>query len=540
MRAPSGRLPALATATALAWLAPVVLLSAALACAHLPGWPGSGPRATHGLAVGEVGPTRAIVWSRSDRPARMEVRVSDADDDAAPAVTAARAVDAESGFAGHVPIEGLRPATGYRVQVRFTDARGRRGPAVTGRFRTAPPREAPVPVRLAWGGDVAGQNVCRDAREGLPILSSVRAERPDVFVGLGDMIYADDLCLSVGRYGNAQVPETAGIATDLDGFRAHWDYVRADAGLQQLLATTPYVAVWDDHEVVNDVGPHDDSRDQPPYRSGVPLLPLGRRAFREWNPLAPDAPFFRQLRWGRHLELFVLDTRQYRDPNFRPDDGPQPKSMLGAAQRRWLEHAVASSGATWKVIVSSVPISIPTGSATRGRDGWANGDTDTGFERELLAVLDAFRAAGVRNLLWITTDVHFAAAFRYTPFPADSRFRFVEVATGPLQAGLFPNPRYDRTLHPERLLFYAPPSAAAVGDFAAARRWFSFGVLDVDEGGELAVRVVNGLGETVYRLGLDPDEAAARASLARIRSIPHAQSPGATRRWQPLLPPRRQ
>ncbi|MGH3083811.1 MAG: hypothetical protein ACRDNP_07065, partial [Gaiellaceae bacterium] len=42
--------------------------------------------------------------------------------------------------------------------------------------------------------------------EGFPIIDTIRKLRPDVFVGLGDMIYADNACDPGGRYGNAQVP----------------------------------------------------------------------------------------------------------------------------------------------------------------------------------------------------------------------------------------------------------------------------------------------------------------------------------------------
>ena len=117
------------------------------------------------------------------------------------------------------------------------------GPAVKGSFRTAPSKDAPASLRLAFGGDLAGQNVCRDAPEDFPIMKTVRARRPDVFVGLGDMVYADDACSEVGRYGNAQVPGDFGPAADLPTFWAHWRYTHADARLQRQLQGTDYVGL---------------------------------------------------------------------------------------------------------------------------------------------------------------------------------------------------------------------------------------------------------------------------------------------------------
>jgi alkaline phosphatase D len=474
------------------------------ACARLPA-PGElvDPRATHGVAVGEVGDRRAVVWARTDRPARMRLLLERLDQPTPLLVAETELpVDAQTDYSGRIVLERLHPATPHRAVVRFTDPEGRTGSPEVALFRTAPRADTPAPVRLAWGGDLGGQGVCRDVHEGFPIFGHVIAERPDLFIGLGDMIYADDVCHPIGLYANAQVPGEFGPAADLDGFRAHWRYNREDEGLRVLLATTPYVAVWDDHEIVNDAGPHHDMREDPPYRAGVPLLPLARRAFVEWNPLPTDGALHRRLRWGRHLELFVLDTRSYRDPNGAPDTGPMPKTMLGAAQRRWLEQTLAASDATWKVVVSSVPLSIPTGSHDTGRDGWAAGGTDGGFARELGSILEQLRYTGVRNLIWLTTDVHFAGAFRYAPFAEAPDFRFYEFVSGPLNAGLFPNPALDRTLAPERLLYYAPAEASAVRSFAEAKRWFNFGLLDIANDGTLTARIVNGEGEEVFRLTL--------------------------------------
>jgi len=487
----------------------VALLPAALALAigcaarPRPEFPGA-PRSTLGLAAGDVTDSHAVIWARADAPALMRV-VAVEEESKTPPIQGSASVMAESDLTGHVLLSGLRPATRYKTWVWFEDAEGRPGKRHALQFETAPPPDVAAPVRIAWGGDLAGQNVCRDQREGFAIFRAVQNEHPDLFIGLGNMIHADDGCEAIGRFGNRQVPGAFGKSADLESFRAHWRYTRDDDALQDLLSQTPYVAVWDDHEVVNDFGPQQDTRDEPPYRSGVPLMPLGRRAFREYNPVAPGAPFHRALRWGRHVELFVLDTRQYRDPNSQPDSAAEPKTMLGPEQRRWLEERVAASDATWKVVVSSVPISVPTGSPPEhGRDGWANFDQDTGFERELIGILKSLHAAGVQNLLWITADVHFAAAFRYVPFRDDPGFGFHEIASGPLSAGLSANKRFDRTLGTQRLFLYAPPHPSAVRSFGEAKRWLNFGVLDVGSEGQLVARVVNAYGETVSSLTLDP------------------------------------
>jgi alkaline phosphatase D len=437
-----------------------------------------------------------VLWARGDRGGTLRVRLFGGPHRRIEPVR----VEAADDWTGQVRLVGLAPARRYFYRVRFDH--GRR--AERGSFRTPPAETEAAPVRLAFGGDVAGQNVCRDAAEGFPIMETIRAWRPDVFVGLGDMIYADNACAATGMYGNAQLAGDFVPAIDLPSFWAHWRYNRADPGSRRLLASTSYVGVWDDHEVINDFGPLTDVGTAPPYSPDVHLLPIGLRAFLDYTPVASAPRLYRSLRWGRHLELFVLDTRSYRDANYAPDSPQDPKTMLGQEQLAWLKERLAMSDATWKVIVSSVPMSIPTGfPPTNGRDGWANFDQATGFENELLDILAFMAENGVDNPVWITTDVHFAEAFRYTPFPAHPEFAVHEIVTGPLNAGIFPNRNVDPTLNPEILFFHGPASAAAVTSWDEAKRWFNFGTLEIGAGGDLTAEVVDTAGEPQFSITLE-------------------------------------
>jgi alkaline phosphatase D len=449
------------------------------------------PAVTHGVVVGDVTAYTAVLWARADREGTLKVHLSGGKHHGVERLETHAADD----YTGQVLLTGLRPDTTYRYRVG----------SERGTFETAPAAGDRARVRLVFGGDVAGQNVCRDAVEGFPIMETIRAERPDVFVGLGDMIYADNACNAIGMYGNAQVPGP-GPAPDLATFWAHWRYNRADEASQRLLASTSYVGVWDDHEVVNDFGPLNDTRATPPYTAGVHLLPIGLEAFLDYTPIAVAANtpkrLYRSLRWGKHLELFVLDTRQYRDANAASDSPDRPKTMLGREQLTWLKESLANSDATWKVIVSSVPMSIPTGfpAVPNGRDGWANFDQTTGFEQELLDILRFMEQNGIVNTFWITTDVHFAEAFRYRPFTANPGFVVHELATGPLNAGIFPNRDVDQTLRPEVLAFFGQTATS----WEEAKRFFNFGTLQVERDGRLTAAIVNTAGATQFSLTLTP------------------------------------
>jgi alkaline phosphatase D len=468
----------------------------------------NGLSSTHGVASGDVTEHSAVIWSRADGDGYMHVKI---EGPKRGKKVKSVPVDASSDYTGKIVFNGLNPETEYHYQVWFNKSKNSyhaRNPE-SGYFKTAPRASSIRSVTFAWGGDVAGQNVCRDRNEGFPLFATVNKLNLDFFVGLGDMIYADQLCEPVGRYGNDQVAGNFTKSADLHNYWAHWKYNREEENYNKLLRQTPYIAIWDDHEVVNDFGPLHDTRNSAPYKPGNHLLPLGLKAFLDYNPVAEHfrtpGRLYRNIRWGQHLELIVLDTRQYRDANLEEDDELLMKTMLGREQMNWLKQTLSNSDATWKVIVSSVPLSIPTGfPVENGRDGWANFDQNSGFEHELLALMKFMQKQKQRNLLFITTDVHFAEVFRYTPFPEDPDFKVYEGVTGPMNAGLFPNREYDRSLGAESLFFFGPEPPKAVNDYESARQWMNFGAVAIDQQGRLTLSVIDVDGKAVYRNTLHP------------------------------------
>jgi alkaline phosphatase D len=449
---------------------------------------------THGVAAGGISSTGAVVWARCSEPGPVHVRLSAADG----SLVRDQQTQAspEHDRIGKLPFAGLQPGRRYSYLVWC----GKHASAWrSGAFSTAAAADAAAPVRFLWGGDLGGQNVCRDRQRGYEIFDVMRARSPDFFVALGDMIYADDACKELGRYGNRQVAGPPAPALNREMFWDMWKYNRADAAFQALLATTPMYPVVDDHEIMNDAGPRHDTL---PAAPDTHLLEAALAAYADYQPIVPTPEnptrHYRSVRWGRHLELFILNLRQYRDSNRAPDPAERPKTMLGDEQRRWLLDAFSRSDATWKVVVSSVPLSIPTGTQHSGHDGWTGFGAGDGFERERAVILDAMRRARPRNFVWITTDVHFGAVFRYRPFRDDPEFFFDELISGPLTAGIFPQESYDRTIGSERLFRYGPASATAVASYDEALSWFNFGTIEVGESGELTSKLVNGRGEVVY------------------------------------------
>ncbi len=501
-------------------------LICALACACLPACQGCGekPEPTGlelelGVMTGEVDDHSAVIWGRGSGAGWLQLELQGSD---APRRQRAP-LEPQRDFTARIQLSQLTPATNYTYKAWLsTDQDGGVAPpgAEVALFRTAPKSEAEARVRFAFSGDLGGQNVCRDAARGYPIFNALAEERLDFFIGLGDMIYGDGLCNATGRFGNPQVPRDIDYATNRSQYWKFWRYNRQDFGFQQLLGSSGYYAVWDDHEVVNDFGPERDQRGNAPYHVGQHLMPEGLAAFLDYHAFDAAAQagkrLYRSRRWGRHVELFMLDTRQYRSVASLSGSDPK-KSMLGPEQLEWLIESLRKSDATWKLIVSSVPISIPTGWPPDGpRDGWANYGGPTGYEAEFSSLVRVLPELKPANVIFLTTDVHFAAAYVYRPFArpdraaadeAASRFSFLELVSGPLSAALFPKLIYDDSFGAERLFIHAPLDGEPAGNIERALGWFNFAVMDVDPRGNIEVTYRDAKGELIQGMELEPGHA---------------------------------
>ena len=366
------------------------------------------------VTVGDVTATSAVIWVRHGGAKDVRLEYGAVGDASARATVAIRP---DADWTGKLRLTRLRPGTRYGYRVHGATQ------SLDGRFVTAPADDADAPVSFVWSGDLGGQGACRRVGAGYPIFDTMTAHTPDFFLFLGDTVYADSRC---DRHGHE--PGADFVATTLPQYRDKHRYNRSDPAVQRFLRTASVYAIWDDHEVRNDFA-----------GTVEPLMPVGRQAFLDYWPIEspPDEPgrLYRRARWGRLMELFILDTRQYRSDNRAPD-GPA-KTMLGAAQRRWLIERLGASTAVWKLVATSVSLSVPTG-APHARDSWSNAsifglpeEGGTGFATERDAILQAIRAKGIRNVVFLSADVHYAMIARHAPHPG---FAVHEMIAGPLSA----------------------------------------------------------------------------------------------------------
>lgn len=335
----------------------------------------------------------------------------------------------------------------------------------------APLRFPDRPVsRIAFGS-------CADQSKDQPIWDAILAARPDLFVFLGDNIYADtrDPAVMAAKYR---------MLADKPGF-------------QRLRETTPVLAIWDDHDFgENDAGadypmkaesrrqfcdfwgePLDSPRRR---RDGIHadyvLGPPGRRV----QILMPD------LRWNRTpltpLELGGTDYRSWvaaRLKAGKTTPGPYQRdpdpaaTQLGETQWRWLE-AELQRPAEVRILASSLQVIADFA----GWESWMN------YAQDHQRLIQAIRRARASGLICISGDTHYAEASRLD----------VNV----------PYPLWDFTSSGLTETWdVLPPNARRVGE---AWRQRNFGLIEIDwDQRRLRVEVRDEAGRTrlVQFLGLD-------------------------------------
>ena len=419
-----------------------------------------------------------MIWSRCDRPAQMSVEYSTTESfrGTIRIVSGARAL-ASSDYTARTILTGVPPGQRifYRVTFRdLSDARLASEP-VTGSFTTPPSGDAPRDITLAWSADTCGQGwgINREWG-GLRLYETMRKAEPDLFIHVGDTIYADapipaEIKLDDGSvWRNVVTPAKSKVAETLDEFRGNYQYNLLDEHMRRFNAEVPQFVIWDDHEVMNNWYPSRSLAGDQRYRvKDIAVLSArARRAFLEYNPLPidPRSPrrIHRVLSYGPHVEIFGLDLRSYRSVNSanRQPARSAATAILGRTQLSWLKTGLAASRATWKVIACDMPIGLIVGDGPR-YEAIANGDHEAplGRELEIADLLRFIRDRRVRNVVWITGDVHYCAAHHYDP----SRARFTEFSpfwefvAGPLHAGTFGPGTLDRTFGPEVKFVGIPP-----------------------------------------------------------------------------------
>lgn len=487
---------------------------------------GTRPAAREGAASGDVTADRAVIWTRADRPSRLLVEYATTPKFENALRRVGPAALESSDFTARVLLSGLPPGQRIFYRVRFQDLADLRSVSdpVAGSFRT-PDAKPSRAVTIAWSADTVGQGWGIDtARGGLRTYEAMRAVEPDLFVNCGDTIYADgplasEVTLDDGTMWRNVVTESKSrVAQTLEDYRGNYRYNLLDEHMRRFNAEVPQIAMWDDHEVRDNWYETRSLESDARYsvKSTALLAARARQAFLEYHPIVPPAEdperIYRTIGLGPLVEVFVLDLRSYRGANSENRQAAiSPESaILGSGQLEALKARLASSTAAWKVIASDMPVGLIVRDGPAFFEAVANGEHGgpLGRELEVADLLRFVRDRRIRNIVWITGDVHYCAAHHYDPARAAfTEFSpFWEFVAGPLHAGTFGPAALDRTFGPE-VRFKGIPDGMK-GNRPPSEGLQFFGVLRIDPHTRALTASLRNLeGKVLYQVELGEDAA---------------------------------
>jgi alkaline phosphatase D len=289
-----------------------------------------------GSVPGAVGEVRITYWPKLDKSKRKS--------------TEWKSVIAKKDFTRQIQITGLSPGTHYSL-IAEGRTTGSKNPATTleGAFRTAP--HADTPARTGFTV-VTGQSYPRrdDKANGHKIYPAMQKLGLDFFVHTGDIEYYD----KPGPYA-----DTVELA------RFKWNRIYAMPYQRNFHNRRASYFIKDDHDTLKN-----DS--WPGQKYGALTWEQGLKLFREQVPMGDKT--YRTIRWGKDLQIWLVEGRDFRSPNNMPD-GPK-KTIWGKTQKQWFFDTVRRSDATFRILISPTPVIGPD------RGGKNDNHANKGFTHE--------------------------------------------------------------------------------------------------------------------------------------------------------------
>jgi arylsulfatase A-like enzyme len=327
----------------------------------------NGPCFANGAKVGEVDSDSAIIWVRLTASPmadfeRLPIFTSGLGegvpdegampDDVVPGMTGQARVlfwpDSETGDGKRVTewitvrpdndyihqfhVEGLRAGQRYSYAVESREVGGSAvAQTIYGQFRTAPNENMAPPIRFIVTTCQALRSIDAGA-EGHSTYAQMLDFEPHFLVHTGDIVYYDK----------------APLAKTISQARAKWNMMFAYRNNRYFHQNVTSYFMKDDHDTLkNDCWPG--------QTYGDLTFDQGLAIFREQVPMGDLT--YRSYRWGKDVEIWMTEHRDFRSPNQMPD-GPE-KTILGGAQKAWLKRTLEQSDATYKFVITPGPVVGP-------------------------------------------------------------------------------------------------------------------------------------------------------------------------------------
>jgi len=422
-----------------------------LACFSTAALAQEGPYLANGIKIGEVSPNSAIVWVRltaakeriaapfgSSPPAQrvedaliarlpaalpgmpgdvsldLSLRPDFSDSKQFETARASQATD----FTHQWRVGNLQPATRYFVRVTARGEGGKQTAQVEASFTTAPPETAWQDVKFAVMSCQSHKD--RDDVSGFKIYPAMQKQGINFYVATGDNVYYD-----------SDPP----LATTVEMARFHWHRMYGLPWLVDFHKSVPGYWEKDDHDCYRNDGwpPQGKNADRSAELTGELNFFKGLKIFREQVPMGEKT--YRTFRWGKGLQIWLTEGRDFRSPNNMPD-GPD-KTIWGKEQMEWVKSSILASNATFKVLISPTPIVGPD------RGNKADNFSNKAFGHEGSAIRAWTKENKLTNLFTSCGDRHWQY---HSVDPATGLNEFSSGAASDVHAGGSPglDPEYHK------------------------------------------------------------------------------------------------
>lgn len=287
-------------------------------------------------------------------------------------------------------------------------------------------------TRIAFGS-------CNGSEKPIPILRTIAAEKPDLYVYAGDNVYGD------ARAKDPSLPE----------LKEAYRLLAASPDYVALREAAPIIATWDDHDYgLNDAGVEFFAKDL--------AKDLFEAFFEKGDRVANHEGVYDAYSFGpegERVQILLLDTRWSRTELARkPERGPRgvytqtrdpAARTLSDVQWAWLEQKLREP-AVLRIVVSSIQV------LADGHDfeTWDN------MPLEQQRLYDLIKTTGAKGLVFVSGDRHSAGLYR--------------------REGLLPYPAYEMTASALNRSSGRVSDEVSTGQLGSMYTFANYGMIDID------------------------------------------------------------
>ncbi len=317
-----------------------------------------------GAWCGNVTPTSATVSVRLNTAAlRVRLVISTNANLSSPVYSSVVTTNANSDNVAKLSVQGLKPDTDYYYGIEVAGAL-RTEEISRGRFTTFPLGRGSFKIAFGSCGDFRHANQAA--------FDAIRAEKPLLFIHMGDLHYSDTNSTNPGDY------------------RANYENVLNHPKQGALFRSLPMAYMWDDHDYCgNDADSTAIGRDtaRSMYRERVPHYPIG----------SAGGAIAQAFTVGR-VRVIMTDLRSASSPTTTRESAS--KSRMGTSQKNWFKQELVNardSGYPLVLWVNPDPWIDP---AALGSDTWA------GHATERIEIANFIRDNRINNVVVLSGDMH--------------------------------------------------------------------------------------------------------------------------------------